>query len=189
MIKIYIFIFSIIPFWLTASPRLEKRQFEKNIQELQKIKDFRNLIIALEAYIEKYPYEKQKSIELAEALLRQDFSVPTKEDDIFTRHEKWQKAEEVYGRASLLFGKALPDWSELDPKESRLGYWYFQWGLCEHLLGRKEKAITIYLQALRKPKYPTETLYNIAILKEELGLQKEADFYFKKFYDKANQLK
>lgn len=179
MIRIFIFIFSIFLFCLEASPREEKRKSQEDIIILIKGKQYNEVIPKIEAFILKYPYEKKMVVNLARSLLRRTLDVPVPEDDAFTREEKWKQAQKNYQLANQIFERIVKEWIDTDPKESELGLWIFEWGLTEHLLGKKERAIQVYLLATKYPNFPVETLYNIAILKEELALTKEAERYFK----------
>jgi tetratricopeptide (TPR) repeat protein len=188
MIKIFIFIFSLLSLLsLQASSREEKKKLEEEIFSLMKLQNFNEASRKLESFIEKYPYEKKMVLNFARTLLRKKLEEPKQEEDPFLREQKFKQIQDNYKLASQIFEKTLKEWIELDPNEKNLGVWIFEWGLAEHLLGKKDRALQIYLLATKYPNYPKETYYNIAILKEELRLSKEATRYFKLYQEKINQ--
>ena len=171
---------------LFSNPREEKIQKEKQIQTLLQNFQYEELISQLENYLEKYPYEKKYQLYLARAYLLQPIGNIARKEDPFQKEEKKSKIYAHYKKAQSIYSKVVLEWENIFPNEPSLGYWYFEWALLEHILGNKEKAISLYKKSSTFHEFPKEAFYNSGILLLELGLEKEAWKKFKKYYSYEN---
>lgn len=169
---------------LVSHPRNEKQKLQKEIKVFIEEKNYDQLLIKLEEFIQKYPYEKKYQIYLAKTYLLKSNENIHLEDDPFLKEEKKKKIRNQYEKAQAIYSKLVPEWEGLSPNDRNLGFWYFEWALVEHILGNKEKAISLYKKCSQFHEFPKEAFYNLGILFLELGLEKDAQKQLKKFYSR-----
>lgn len=165
-----------------ANPKEEKIKQEYEIHSLLKNSQYEELIPKLEKYLEKYPYEKKYQLYLARAYFLRPISDLERIEDAFQREEKRNQISLQYKKAQAIYSKVILEWENLFPNEPNLGNWYFEWAFLEHILGNREKAISLYQKSSQFHEFPREAFYNSGILLLELGLEKEAWKQFKKYY-------
>lgn len=183
MLKNLIYFLILVSFVsLPANPKEEKRKYENEIHTLLKDSKYEELISKLENYLQKYPYEKKYQLYLARAYFLTPIPDLERNQDAFIWEEKRNIISIQYKKAQALYSKVILEWENLFPNEPNLGNWYFEWALLEHILGNKEKAISLYKKSSQFHEFPKEAFYNSGILLLELGLEKEAYKQFKKYY-------
>lgn len=76
---------------LVSHPRNEKQKLQKEIKVFIEEKNYDQLLIKLEEFIQKYPYEKKYQIYLAKTYLLKSNENIHLEDDPFLKEEKKKK--------------------------------------------------------------------------------------------------
>jgi hypothetical protein len=107
MAKIFFYIFNIIlivaPLYSSEKGRLTKELRSKTYQ-LFKDGKYSESIPYLEKYLEIQPAEIYMRLVYAQALLmKEDLPIPSREEDNYTRAEKWKTIKRNYGQSAKLF--------------------------------------------------------------------------------------
>lgn len=115
-------------------------------------------------------------IRLAECYLyRDDLVLPGKEDSIFRREELLQKIRDSYSKAAFIFSSEISEIEKITPNEKLLGLWYYEWGLSEMMIQKKEKALGLFIKSFQADPSISESSYYAAFLSLQLGREKDAD--------------
>ncbi|HNM03730.1 MAG TPA: hypothetical protein PKK94_01225 [Leptospiraceae bacterium] len=115
-------------------------------------------------------------IRLAECYLyRDDLVLPEKKDSIFRREELLQRIKDNYALAAFIFSSEITEIEKITPNEKLLGLWYYEWGLSEMMIQKREKAVGLFLKSAQIDPSISESTYYAAFLSLQLGREKDAD--------------
>lgn len=184
------FRFSVVGFlistFLFSNPRSEKKELLREIHILIKQENYEELLPKLETFVLKYPYEKKHKIYLAKTYLLKQMQDIAREYDPFQKEEMRSSIRKHYEKAQAIYSKEVPEWESISPNDRNLGFWYFEWALVEHILGNKQKAISLYKKSSQFHEFPKEVYYNLGVLFIELGLEKDAQRQLKKYFSNTS---
>ncbi|MCZ8157714.1 MAG: hypothetical protein O9264_16465 [Leptospira sp.] len=136
----------------------------------------------LERYLEVSPSEIYFKLLYAKALLyRNDLVVPKSEEPIESRINKTRAIQTNYTKAAKIFQENVLHLQRIRPRDANLGRWFYLWAFSEWFSDNKEKAIKLFLKAVKQDYRLTEAYYNVAALYESLGQWKDAELYWQKY--------
>lgn len=192
MAKIFFYIFNIIlivaPLYSSEKGRLTKELKSKTYQ-LFKDGKYSESIPYLEKYLEIQPAEIYMRLVYAQALLmKEDLPIPSREEDNYTRAEKWKTIKRNYGQSAKLFEENIQVFESVRPRDPSLGKWYFHWATAEWFSGNKEKAITLFRKSVEKDFTITDAYYNIGAIYDSMGQAVDAQNSWRRYYQAEKEL-
>ncbi|MCG9876701.1 MAG: hypothetical protein MH321_18145 [Leptospiraceae bacterium] len=192
MAKIFFYIFSIFlivaPLYSSEKGRLTK-ELRAKTYELFKQGRYSESIPYLEKYLEIQPAEIYMRLVYAQALLmKEDLPIPSREEDNYTRAEKWKTIKRNYGNSAKLFEENIQVFESVRPRDPSLGKWYFHWATAEWFSGNKEKAITLFRKSVEKDFTITDAYYNIGAIYDSMGQAVDAQNSWRRYYQAEKEL-
>jgi tetratricopeptide (TPR) repeat protein len=192
MAKIYFFIFSIlflsIPSYPSEKGRITK-DLRKKTYELFKLGEYSKALPYIERYLEIQPAEIYMRLVYAQALLfKEDLPIPSREEDNYTRSEKWKTIKQNYGHSATLFEENIRHFEMVRPRDPSLGKWYFHWATAEWFSGNKEKAIVLFKKSVKKDFTLTDAYYNVGAIYDSMGQTVDAENSWRQYYQAEKEL-
>ncbi|WCL48443.1 hypothetical protein [Leptospira sp. GIMC2001] len=194
MAKIYFFIFNLFLFLsffeISATEKATlTRDLKKKSYELFKSEKYSESIPYLEKYLEVQPAEIYMRLVFAQALLlREDLPIPMRDEDSYSRIQKWKKIKSNYSESAKIFEENVTHFEMVRPRDPSLGKWLFQWATAEWYGGNKEKAIKLYERAVKKDFTLTDAYYNMGAIYDSMGQYADADLQWRKFIQAEKEL-
>lgn len=165
----------------------ETSKLKKQIFIYHKADEETNSIPYLERYLELSPSEIYFKLLYAKSLLyRTDLEVPKHDENIESRINKTKAIRLNYHRAAKIFQTNVLHLQQVRPRDPNLGRWLYLWAFSEWFADNKEKAIKLFLKAVKQDFRLTECYYNVAALYESLGQWRDAELFWRK-YEKAER--
>ena len=192
MAKISFFIFSFFLIAFSILPS-EKGRLTKELRaktyELFKEGKYSESIPYLERYLEIQPAEIYMRLVYAQALLmKEDLPIPSREEDNYTRSEKWKAIKANYGHSAKLFEENIRVFESVRPRDPSLGKCYFHWATAEWFSGNKEKAIKLFGKSVKKDFTITDAYYNIGAIYDSMGQSVDAQNSWRRYYQAEKEL-
>lgn len=165
------------------------RDLRKKSYELFKQEKYSESIPYIEKYLEVQPAEIYMKLVYAQALLyKENLPIPTREEDNYSRSQKWKAIRKNYGDSARIFEENITQMEMIRPREPSLGKWYFQWATAEWFSGNKEKAIKLFERSVGKDFTLTDAYYNIGAIYESMGQYADADNHWRKYVQAEKEL-
>jgi tetratricopeptide (TPR) repeat protein len=197
MAKIF---FSISKIWLLAylivssegysSEKVKlTRDLKNKSYEYFKKEEYSKALPFIQRYLEIQPYEIDMKLLYAQTLLyREDLPIPSRDEDNYSRAQKWKLIRSNYKESSAIFEENVLKVEQIRPRDPNLGKWYFQWATAEWFSGNKEKAINLFQKAVKKDFTLTDSYYNMGAIYESMGQFADADFAWRKYIQAEKDL-
>lgn len=174
----------VLSFSLWSSDKKELiRSLKSKSYDLFRQEKYSESLPYIRRYLEIQTAEVYMQLVYAQALLyREDLPIPTREEDHYSRNQKWATIRSNYGESARIFQEYTTKLEEIRPRDPSLGKWYYQWAMSELFSGNKEKALALFEKSVRKDFTLTDAYYNMGAISESLGQYSDAEKYWRRYY-------
>lgn len=175
---------------LLATEKAElTRNLKKKAYDYFQSGEYSLAIPYIERYLEVQPAEIYMRLVYANSLLlREDLAIPTREEDSYTRNQKWKAIRSNYKESAAIFQANIAKLEMVRPRDPGLGKWYFQWAMAEWFGGNKEKAVKLFEKSVKKDFTLIDSYFNMGAIYESMGQYADAERAFRSFVQAEKEL-